>query len=173
MGAAEQGADAIHQRWLTIPRALCFIRNGDDVLLMKRAPTRRIFPNRYNGVGGHIERYEDPLTAIYREVREETGLDVHTIRLRGVHNINAGANTGIMMFVFTAHSDSREVQADEREGTLHWIPCDEALTLDLVEDLPYILPRVLAMADDAPPYFVHVSYDLDDVIQMRFAMEAE
>ncbi len=33
MGAKEQGADAIAERWLTIPRTLCFIQNGDDVLL--------------------------------------------------------------------------------------------------------------------------------------------
>jgi hypothetical protein len=39
----------------------------------------------------------------------------------------------------------------------------------MVEDLPHILPRILTMPDDAPPLFVHVSYDEDDKIQMRFA----
>ncbi|PJF37889.1 MAG: hypothetical protein CUN55_19790, partial [Phototrophicales bacterium] len=62
MGANEQGANVTSGRWLTIPRTLCFIFNGDDVLLMKRSPHRRVFPNCYNGVGGHIERDEDPYT---------------------------------------------------------------------------------------------------------------
>lgn len=169
MGAKDQGADATEQRWLTIPRTLCFVCSGEDVLLMKRGPHRRVFPNRYNGVGGHIERDEDPLSGARREIREETGLEVHDLRLRTVHNIDAGGATGILMFVFTAWSDSRDVIDPGVEGTLEWVARDALNTLDLVEDLPHILPLVLTMADDAGPRFVHVSYDDQDVIQLRFA----
>lgn len=172
MGANEQGANAVEGRWLTIPRTLCFVLNGADVLLMKRAPHKRIFPNRYNGVGGHIERDEDPLTSARREILEETGLTVHDVSLRAVYNIDAGADTGIVLFVFTADSDSRAVAANG-EGTLHWIPRTEVYALDLVEDLPLILPRILdARVLDNPsaaPLFAHLSYDADDVIRLRFA----
>jgi 8-oxo-dGTP diphosphatase len=168
MGAKEQGADATTGRWLTIPRTLCFVRNGDDVLLMKRASHKRVFPNRYNGVGGHIERDEDPYSSARREILEETGLDVERLDLRAVYNIDAGAATGILLFVFVAESASRVVSANS-EGTLQWVACDKVLTLDLVEDLPLILPRILAMQPGDAPLFVHVSYDFDDQIQMRFA----
>ena len=168
MGANEQGANATDNRWLTIPRTLCFVLNGDDVLLMKRAPHKRVFPNRYNGVGGHIERDEDPLNSARREIAEETGLQVRDVVLRAVYNIDAGEATGIVLFVFTAYSDSRDVTANS-EGTLHWIPRDAVMELDLVEDLPYLLPRVLEMQQGDLPLFVHVSYDAADVIQMRFA----
>jgi 8-oxo-dGTP diphosphatase len=167
MGAVEQGANATQNRWLTIPRTLCFVLNGDDVLLMKRAAHKRVFPNRYNGVGGHIERNEDPLASARREIQEETGLDVCDVRLRAVYNIDAGEATGIFLLVFTAHCNSREVSANS-EGTLHWIPRDQLYSLDLVEDLPHILPRILAMQPEDAPLFVHVSYDANDVIQMRF-----
>ncbi len=169
MGSQDQGADATQGRWLTIPRALCFVRHGDAVLLMKRALHKRVFPGCYNGVGGHIERDEDPAASIRREILEETGLHVRELRLRGVHNIDAGGATGILMFVFTALSDTRATQSDEREGTLHWVPLDKVASLDLVEDLPLILPKVLSMADDAPPYFAHVSYDENDSIQLRLS----
>lgn len=172
MGAHEQGANATDGRWLTIPRALCFILNGADVLLMKRAPHKRIFPNRYNGVGGHIERSEDPLSAILREIAEETGLTPHDVRLCAVYNIDAGAATGILMFVFTAVSLIREITSDNREGTLHWIPRDKIAELDLVEDLPLILPRILTMLPTDPPLFVHASYDDHDHLQLRFAGES-
>jgi 8-oxo-dGTP diphosphatase len=168
MGANEQGANATENRWLTIPRTLCFVLNGDDILLMKRAPHKRIFPNRYNGVGGHIERDEDPLTSARREIKEETGLDVGDLRLRAVYNIDAGEATGIILFVFTAWSVQREVVANS-EGTLYWVARKEVHTLDAVEDLPLILPRILAMNENESPLFVHVSYDANDVIQMRFA----
>ena len=168
MGAHEQGANATDGRWLTIPRTLCFLLNGDDVLLMKRGAHKRVFPNRYNGVGGHIERDEDPLTSAKREILEETGLHVYDVRLRAVYNIDAGEATGIVLFVYTAHSDTRATQSND-EGTLHWISRGEVLNLDLVEDLPHLLPRILSMDDGSPPLFVHVSYDLNDAILIRFS----
>lgn len=169
MGSQEQGANATAGRWLTMPRTLCFVMNGDDILLMKRAAHKRVFPNRYNGVGGHIERFEDPYSSARREILEETGLEVYDLVLRAVYNIDAHEDTGILLFVFTGYSMSRECKAHTDEGTLHWIPRDDIFSLDLVEDLPIILPRVLTMPADAAPLFVHVSYDADDRILMRFA----
>lgn len=171
MGAKEQGADATINRWLVIPRTLCFVRNGDDVLLMKRAAHKRVFPNQYNGLGGHIERDEDPLTSAQREIQEESGLAVDGLQLRAVYNIDAGNETGIVLFVFLAYSDSRDFVDHGDEGTLHWIPIRDLQQYDLVEDLPLILPRILAQADGAPPLWAHVSYDAQDAIQMRFAGE--
>jgi 8-oxo-dGTP diphosphatase len=168
MGAKEQGANATTGRWLTIPRTLCFVLNGDDVLLMKRGAHKRVFPNRFNGVGGHIERDEDLISGARREILEETGLTVHDVRLRAVYNIDAGEATGILLFVFTALSESRHVSASI-EGTLHWIPRAEILNLDLVEDIPYILPRILDMRPSDSPLFIHASYDESDHLQMRIA----
>jgi 8-oxo-dGTP diphosphatase len=168
MSASEQGANATEGRWLTIPRTLCFVLNGNDVLLMKRAANKRVFPNRYNGVGGHLERNEDPLTSARREITEETGLTVRDMHLRAVYNIDANEETGIVLFVFTAVSDTRTVTANN-EGTLHWIPRGSVLQFELVDDLPFILPEILQMKADSPPLFVHVGYDEDDCIRMRFA----
>ncbi|MCY3778843.1 MAG: NUDIX domain-containing protein [Chloroflexi bacterium] len=167
MGAKEQGAEATSGRWLTIPRTLSFVMNGDDVLLMKRGGHRRVFPNQYNGLGGHIERNEDPASGALREIEEESGLEVHSLRLRSIHNIDAGEGSGILLFVFTAISESREVLRHSDEGTLHWAPKGRVTQLDLVEDLPEILPRILAMGADDPPMHVHVSYDTDDRIVLR------
>jgi 8-oxo-dGTP diphosphatase len=171
MGANEQGANATDNRWLTIPRTLCFVFNGNDVLLMKRAAHKRVFPNKYNGLGGHIERDEDPLTSAKREILEESGLTVHNIHLRSVHNIDAGEQTGIMLFVYTAQSISRDFIDTGTEGNLHWIPLDKLDDYELVEDLPLILPRLLDMNDTTPPYSVHVSYDENDEIQMLFVVD--
>ena len=170
MGAKDQGAGPNGGRWTTIPRTLCFITNGSDVLLMKRAAHKRIFPGYYNGIGGHLERDEDPLTGALREIREETGLEVSGIRLRGLTNVDAGQSVGIMLFVFTARAESREV-ADCDEGSLHWVPLAEVNSLPLVEDLPLVLPRLFGpdSVETDPPFFAHVHYDTGDKMIMRFA----
>ncbi len=169
MGAKQQGADATVGRWLVIPRTLCFVFNGGDVLLMKRGPHRRVFPNQYNGLGGHIERHEDPATGARREIREESGLEVTDLRLRGVYNIDAGEETGIVLYIYTAYSVMREITAENDEGTLHWVPRGAVLSLDMVEDLPYILPRVLDAIDTTPAFSAHLSYDGEDKLQIQFS----
>lgn len=171
MGASEQGAELTDDRWLTLPRTLCFVMNGDDVLLMKRAGHKRIFPNQYNGLGGHIERDEDPNSGALREIEEESGLRVHSLRLCSIHSIDAGGATGILLFVYTAISDSRETREDCPEGQLEWIAKDQVFELDLVEDLPVLLAKIFAMESDQPPMSAHVSYDAVDNIVLHFNEE--
>lgn len=160
----------IRDRYQAFPRTLCFITNGDDVLLLRGASDKTIWPNLYNGVGGHVEPEEDVRTAALREVEEETGLTVRDLRLRGVVNIpvDVEEKTGILMFVFTAAADSREVRPSD-EGRPEWIPQDEVEALDLVEDLPILLPKVLSMAPDAPPFYGLYTYDGDGQLVASFS----
>jgi 8-oxo-dGTP diphosphatase len=171
MGAAQQGADVTQNRWMTVPRTLCFVFHGDEILLMKRGAHKKIFPNQYNGLGGHIERDEDPLTSARREILEESGLDVENLRLCAVYNIDAGHATGIILFVFAGESLTREELPPSPEGTLHWFALDQLHTLDMVEDIAFIVPRILALPAGVPPLFIHVSYDAADQLQMRVAGE--
>jgi 8-oxo-dGTP diphosphatase len=169
MGRNEQGVAASQGRWHVIPRTLCFITHGDDVLLLKRSPDRRIWPGKYNGVGGHVERDEDLLQAARREIREETGLEVEALQLRGVVNINAGdAGTGIALFVFSARAAHRETTPSS-EGTLEWHPRDRLPRADLVDDLSILLPRALDMQDGEPPFFARYWYDEADTLHVEFS----
>jgi len=171
MGQQEQGVFASDERYKTVPRTLCFVLHGDDVLLLKGAPDKRLWANRYNGVGGHVERGEDVCTAARREICEETGWcddELEDLRLRGIINVDAGSpQTGIALFVFTAKARKRQTSASA-EGTLEWIPLSRLLDYALVEDLPILLARILELADDAPPLFGHYSYDESDKLVMRF-----
>jgi 8-oxo-dGTP diphosphatase len=168
MGAKDQGADATAGRWLTIPRTLCFITHGDDILLLKRGEHKRVYPGRYNGVGGHVERDEDPLSGAIREIREETGLDITDVRFRGTIHVDAGSANGIIVFVFSAEAISRDF-ANSDEGTLAWIPRDQVDSLPLVEDLPVLIPLIFDGNPDAPPFFAHTSYDEHDRPILVFA----
>lgn len=171
MGQQDQGVFSSAGRYQTVPRTLCFILHGDDVLLLKGAPDKRLWANRYNGVGGHVERDEDVCTAALREICEETGWcddQVEGLRLRGLVNVDAGdPHTGIMLFVFTARTSTRGTRASA-EGALEWVPRSRLLEYPLVDDLPVLLPRLLALPNDAAPLFAHYGYDQNDQLVMRF-----
>jgi 8-oxo-dGTP diphosphatase len=129
-------------------RTLCFVLNGDDVLLMKGAPTKRFYANQYNGVGGHVERNEDVFSSLQREVAEETGLQLVNPVLRAVivsAEVIAGDSnqSGVLVFVYTASSASREVRPSE-EGELVWASRRSLMDYDLVPDLRELLPRLFA-----------------------------
>ena len=60
-------------RYVVVPRTLCFVFHENDVLLIKRSPFRRLFPNKINGLGGHVEQDEDVYGAVVREIKEGRG----------------------------------------------------------------------------------------------------
>jgi 8-oxo-dGTP pyrophosphatase MutT (NUDIX family) len=100
MNATEQQTRTAN-RHLVTPRVLIFLTRGRDraqeVLLLKGAPDKRLWANRYNGLGGHVEATEDVYAAARREVQEEAGIAVDGLALRGVVTIDtqrcAGAAT--------------------------------------------------------------------------------
>lgn len=167
MGQA--GQKILPDRYQVIPRTLCFITHGEEILLLRGAPDKPIWPDQYNGVGGHVEPDEDIYSAALREISEETGLAVHDLRLRGVIHIpmDHEHHTGILVFVFTAVAAARDIRSSE-EGVPEWIERERLADLPLVEDLPTLLPRLLAMGADDPPFFAHYRYDEQDRLCVTF-----
>jgi 8-oxo-dGTP diphosphatase len=162
MGREDQGVFSSRGRYQVVPRVLCFVTRGDEVLLLCGDPRKRTWAGRYNGVGGHLEPGEDICAAVLREVKEETGLDVEDVRLRGVVHVDVGDPIlGVLFFVFTAAAPDKQI-VPSPEGSLEWFGSGALPFAEMVEDLPVILPVVLAMGSADPPFFASSYYDADD-----------
>ena len=152
-------------RYTVVPRTLCFLTHGGDVLLLRGSPTKRIWAGKLNGVGGHIEPGEDPLTGARREIQEETGLTVGDLELRAlVHVAGRHPDPGVVFTVFVGEAPSRDT-ARGSEGELVWCPIDDLPLDELVEDLPHLLPRILGSAHER---LVYGHYSATDDGEMRF-----
>src|SRR5215216_5182829 len=111
MPLSDQGVS--HDRYTVIPRTAIFLRRGDAYLLLKGAPTKRLWANQYNGLGGHVERREDILSAAKRELLEESGLTAD-LWLSGIAIIDSGeAEAGICLYLFAGECLEGEPQPSE------------------------------------------------------------
>lgn len=155
-------------RFQVIPRTLIFLFDGDRVLLIKGAAHKRLWANRYNGVGGHIERGEDVITSAIRELFEETGLKDQDLWLCGTVMVDTGQNTGIVLFVLKGRYTGGQI-VPSHEGSLDWVSLDLVPGLSGVEDLTIMVNRVAKMHVGDPTFSARSGYSSGGELVVSFS----
>lgn len=148
----------LENRYKVVPRVIIFLFKDNSVLLQRGAPDKKLWPNVYNGIGGHIERGEDLLSAAYRELDEETGLRSIKLILCGTVIIDANPDTGVALFIFAGKYQKGNIRASV-EGKLDWIELQKVETLPIMPDLPCLLEHTEKAFKDRHMFFGRSWYD--------------
>ncbi len=116
-----------------------FNQNASKVVLIKKI--NPAWQNGYfNGVGGKVEKDEQPVDAMSREFLEETGVLIPVNEWTMYANVYRPAQYD--MDVFFAHSDNAyQVQTIEKEE-VNIFPV-EALPTKLIPNLKWLIPLAL------------------------------
>jgi len=166
MPSSEQSVNL--DRYMVVPRTLIFITRDDKVLLLKGAGNKRLWAGLYNGVGGHIEIGEDPLSAAHRELFEETGLANIKLSLCGIVLVNTNTNPGVCIFIFSGEAKDEEL-SHSTEGNLEWIGKSNLVSIPLVADLPIIIPKILAYKPGSVPFIARSWYDENGKLELALS----
>ncbi|MHC1683599.1 MAG: NUDIX domain-containing protein [Clostridiaceae bacterium] len=113
---------------------LCYIeKEGKTLFLHRNKKENDVHKDMFIGLGGKMESGESPEECITREVKEESGLDIISPKLKGILTFPKFKNDeDWYVFLFTASEFTGQLQ-ECNEGELLWIENDEILNLNLSE----------------------------------------
>jgi 8-oxo-dGTP diphosphatase len=122
---------------------LCYITNKktDSTLMIHRVKKENDYHlGKWNGLGGKFEQGESPEECAIREIKEESGLTVNNITMKGFITFpmfDGKEDWYVFLFV----SDKYEGKLiDSAEGNLAWIPNEKLMEINLWDGDKIFIP---------------------------------
>lgn len=122
---------------------LCYVQDKktNSTLMLHRIKKENDYHRgKWNGLGGKFESGESPEECAAREIKEESGLNAKSIKMKGF--ITFPIFDGIEdwhVFLFVIDDYDGEL-IDSNEGKLEWIPNEKLTEINLWEGDKYFIP---------------------------------
>jgi 8-oxo-dGTP diphosphatase len=124
---------------------------------------------KFNGLGGKLERDEDVVAGMRREIREEAGIECDELNLAGTVSWPGFGKNGEdwFGFVFRVTRFTGTPHPANDEGPLEWLDVARVLDLPLWDGDRFFLPLVFDFA--APPFHGVMPYSQGKPTAWRYS----
>lgn len=149
----------IYTNYKTVLSVNALIYAEGKLLLLKRAADKKVDPNKYHGVGGKVEPHEDFLSALRREIEEETGIkELKSIKLYSVtqHPFPPTDSEWVNLY-FIVNIEKQVEVPNTSDGEFYWVEPKEALKLPTPTDIH----SYLEILSKDPNVFIFGFFDHD------------
>lgn len=146
-----------------IDTTMIYLKKDDCYLLLYRNKKKNdINEGKWIGVGGHVEEGETIDQCAIRETKEETGLDVHSLKCAG-EVLFIDENLKMMMYIYEIEDFSGEL-IECNEGELKWIPIKDIYNYPMWEGDKAFLPLLI---NHAPYFKMRLTYQHNELIKVE------
>lgn len=114
----------VEDRWVASNKGLwrrivsCWIMNEKgEVLLQKRTPNKKRNPNKWAKTGGQVDSGETVEEAIFREVKEELGIEIskEQIKVVDIYKSDDKSKRFVYNFIFVVNYEIKDYILQEEE----------------------------------------------------------
>jgi 8-oxo-dGTP diphosphatase len=129
---------------------LCYVmdkKTNSTLMIYRNKKQNDYHKGKWNGLGGKFEPGESPEECAIREIEEESGLKVKSVKMRGFITFPLFDGTDDWyVFLFTADEFVRKDSfgegdlIDSPEGKLEWIPNEKLTEINLWEGDKIFIP---------------------------------
>ncbi len=142
--------------------ALCYIeKDGKYLMLHRNKKTCDENKDKWIGIGGKFNDKESPEDCAVREVYEETGLTLLSLKYRAIITFVSDEYETEYMHLFTSDCFTGNISECD-EGTLEWIDKERLYSLTLWEGDKIFLDKI---RDDSPFFSLKLCYNRDNLTQ--------
>lgn len=143
--------------------SLCYLEKDNKYLMLHRVKKKNdVNHDKYIGLGGKFNEGESPEECAKREIFEESGLTVNTLKYHGIVTFDCPPYETDYMHLFTSSDFSGELKVCD-EGNLKWINKKELKNLPLWEG-DFIFFDLIE--NNAPFFSLKLSYEGDKLVSV-------
>ncbi|MEM5792986.1 MAG: NUDIX hydrolase [Candidatus Aenigmatarchaeota archaeon] len=154
-----------------IETVVSIIRHKNKILILKRHPKTKNYPNGWSFVCGRVERGEKPLEAAYREIKEETGLDEKSLNLikKAKVYMDEDKEIGITWKInpFLFESKINKIKLNKENTNYKWVTIQELLDYNLIHGMVQIAIKLIGRLPSRKGILAIVYKDLDSFVTVK------